>query len=243
MRLEGTESAASAPKRREREWRSRHNLALTSLARDPDERFRPSKKLAALARACAAPSHRSLDRPLVPVLNQLIAKGLTTQFSCADGQIVIRGASAEAARLVEPLLTRLPGAHLEWRVLGERMVTELRWRSPDAAVNDRALLAASKAIDLLPANKESAAVMEVGGEELHPGGTLLAHAFARIEALMDYKQEPTVILSQTPNGYWLHVGYSLKGVPETKLAAGNLEDLETKFDAEFPPRQEELEVG
>ena len=236
--LEKMAPKLSARKRREKEWEARHNVPLMKLAQETDKRYRPSAKLARLVRSNTVASFRTLDRPLVPVLNQLVAKGLTTRFSCADSQIVVLGVGVEVVRLLAPLQVQMPKAKLEWCVLSEKLVTVLHWKVEgwpmgDFLTNDQALLAGSE---------EIAKLLPVKSEEMHPAGELVAHVFARVERLMHYKMPPTIILNQTDQGYRLHVGYSLTGGIRTQLTARNLKELTTKFNAVFPRLEETLEV-
>jgi hypothetical protein len=53
-----------------------HNVDLEVLAEDQDERFQPCAALVALVKANEFGVYRTLDRPLVPVLNALVGKGL-----------------------------------------------------------------------------------------------------------------------------------------------------------------------
>jgi hypothetical protein len=229
----------SARKRREKEWEARHNVPLMKLAQETDKRYRPSAKLARLVRSNTIASFRTLDRPLVPVLNQLVAKGLTTRFSCADSQIMVLGVGVEVVRLLAPLQAHMPKAKLEWCVLSEKLVTILHWKVEgwpmgDFLTNDQALLAGSE---------ETAKLLPATSEEMHPAGELVTHAFARVERLMHYKMPPTIILHQTDKGYLLHVGHSLTGGVVTQLKASSLKSLSAKFEAAFPRPEEVIEVA
>ena len=229
-------------------WKARHNVPLATLAQDEDERFRPSARLMKLAKASWVPAFRSLDRPLVPVLNELVAKGLETKFSCADSQLLVCGVSEEAVRLLQPLRAHLPGAYFEWLVMNESLVTQLRWRARDRTANDAALLVAAAEIADLPSvvGQRSGDKQKVGlgaVEEMHPAAEIVAHAYAHVQRLMDYRQSPTIVLSQTATGYLLHVGYSLTGTKPTKIAAEQLTEIAEQFEIIFPRREEALELS
>jgi hypothetical protein len=220
---------------REREghiWNVRHNVPLKLLAEDKDERFRPSADLVALVESNWVPSYRCLDRPLVPVLNQLVAKKLKTQFSCADYQVMVRGVSREAARLLEPLRSNLAGATLQWSVMSEALVTQVHWHARDRQANDQALLRAAEAI---------AKLAPMANEVIHPAGEFVAGAYARIEALSDYRVAPTIVLSQDKKGYRLHIGYSRTKSPATKFSAASLAEVASQFEAIFPAKAAEIE--
>lgn len=78
------------------------NVPLETLAADGDPRFRPSPLLVT---SMDASGGRSLDRPVVPLLNALQARGVETLESCAGGMLFVSGADrrADAAvRLIAP---------------------------------------------------------------------------------------------------------------------------------------------
>lgn len=230
-----TQGATAKQETVDRLRKSRHNIPLSRLAQDGDERYRPSAKLRTLVETNTVPAYRSLDRPLVPVLNQLIAKGVETRFSCADSQILIRGVGLDAVRLLAPLLGLLTEATIEWAVLNGTLVTGLLWRARDRTSNDLALLEGAEMIALLPER--------TGVNKIHPAGEFVAHAYARIYALLEGRRSPTLFLEQTPTGYSMHIGYSITKSPATKIYGASLAEVSEKFEATFPGTEEEIEIG
>ena len=113
----------------------RHNVPLRELARDVSPSYRPSKELVALveanwAHACTA-GDLSLDRPMVPLLNALVASGVPTRMSCADGYLSTADTSLNAEEALLRVARFLPGVSLElkkWEGLSEPTLL-LRWAS------------------------------------------------------------------------------------------------------------------
>ena len=223
-------------------WRVRHNLTLGQLAADPDLRYRPSRELTALVRSNPMRWYANqLDRPLVPVLNALVAKGLRTLTSCADAQVTVAGGSAEAVRLLRPLLGRLQLAHLEWAVRNGQMLTELRWRAVDREANDAALMEGAQEI----AGLEQIDPSEIYSSRLVsykacPQAALVSHVYARLSRLCGGVMDPVVSLKQEKHGYELHTGYSTqlqerlgkKGTPATDFH-GSLAAIAAAFEEMF----------
>jgi hypothetical protein len=194
---------------------------------------------------------------LVPVLNQIVAKGLETKFSCADRQIMIAGASVDAMRLLEPIQACLGEAYLEWRVLNETLVTELSWHARDRVTNDEALMkAAEKIAELAPAPKVATTVEEVAegmsttlkmsqaGEIVSRAhARIMAYVYARARGRIEHAYSPTIILSQTQTGYLLHIGYALEGDDPTKIEAASLGEVAEQFELAFPRPEEAVELS
>lgn len=90
------------------------NVPLETLAADEDPRFRPSPLLIASMEASGG---TSLDRPVVPLLNALQARGVETQESCAGGMLFVSGVDRRAVaaiRLIKPTW-----AQMRWTVWAE----------------------------------------------------------------------------------------------------------------------------
>jgi hypothetical protein len=87
------------------------NVPLDTLAADQDPLFRPSTLLIASMEASGG---RSLDRPVVPLLNALHARGVETLESCAGGMLFVSGVDRRAVaamRLIKPTW-----AQMRWTV-------------------------------------------------------------------------------------------------------------------------------
>ena len=87
------------------------NVPLETLATDDDPRFRPSERL---IESMQASGGSSLDRPVVPLLNALQARGVETLESCAGGMLFVSGVdrrAVAAARMIRP-----SWAQMRWTV-------------------------------------------------------------------------------------------------------------------------------
>lgn len=104
------------------------NVPLETLAADDDPLFRPSSLLMASMQASGG---GSLDRPVVPLLNALQARGVKTQESCAGGMLFVSGVDRRAVAAVR--LIRPRWAQMRWTVWAEageeqrEARTELWW--------------------------------------------------------------------------------------------------------------------
>ena len=104
------------------------NVPLETLAADEDTRFRPSTLLIA---SMDASGGGSLDRPVVPLLNALQARGVETLESCAGGMLFVSGVHRRAVAAVRLIKPRW--AQMRWTVwvdAGEPLRsarTELWW--------------------------------------------------------------------------------------------------------------------
>lgn len=104
------------------------NVPLGTLASDEDPRFRPSTQLLA---SMDASGGRSLDRPVVPLLNALRARGVETLESCAGGMLFVAGVdrrAVAAVRLITPAWAQMRWT--VWADAGEAQRsarTELWW--------------------------------------------------------------------------------------------------------------------
>ena len=126
----------------------RHEVPLSVLAQDPDERYRPSPELHRLVSSVSA----YLDRPLVPLLNAVIAAGMTTSASCADNGFGVLGRDRGVEKSLRAIAAAIPGAGLEWHIGGPWA----RWRGGaigikfqkplDLARHDEALLLAASQV-------------------------------------------------------------------------------------------------
>ena len=90
------------------------NVPLETLAADEDPRFRPATQLVA---SMDASGGRSLDRPVVPLLNALQERGVETLESCAGGMLFVSGVGRRAAAAVR--LIRPTWAQMRWTVWAE----------------------------------------------------------------------------------------------------------------------------
>ena len=104
------------------------NVPLDTLASDEDPRFRPSTPLIA---SMDASGGSSLDRPVVPLLNALQARGVETLESCAGGMLFVAGVdrrAVAAVRLIKPAWAQMRWT--AWADAGEEQRsarTELWW--------------------------------------------------------------------------------------------------------------------
>ncbi|MBV8528792.1 MAG: hypothetical protein JOZ75_10785 [Candidatus Dormibacteraeota bacterium] len=87
------------------------NVSLETLAADEDPLFRPSSLLMA---AMEASGGGSLDRPVVPLLNALQARGVETLESCAGGMLFVAGVDRRGVAAVR--LIRRAWAQMRWTV-------------------------------------------------------------------------------------------------------------------------------
>ncbi|MGH7685488.1 MAG: hypothetical protein ACREN2_01515 [Candidatus Dormibacteria bacterium] len=95
------------------------NVPLETLATDEDPRFRPSAPLIASMNASGG---GSLDRPVLPLLNALQARGVETLESCAGGMLFVSGVdrrAVAAVRLIKPTW-----AQMRWTVWAEAGETQ-----------------------------------------------------------------------------------------------------------------------
>ena len=104
------------------------NVPLETLTSDEDACFRPSKLLIASMEASGG---SSLDRPVVPLLNALQARGVETLESCAGGMLFVSGVdrrAVAAVRLIKPAWAQMRWT--VWADAGEAQRsarTELWW--------------------------------------------------------------------------------------------------------------------
>ena len=87
------------------------NVPLETLASDEDPRFRPSTLLMASVDASGG---SSLDRPMVPLLNALHARGVATLESCAGGMLFVAGVDRRADAAMQ--LIKPTWAQIRWTV-------------------------------------------------------------------------------------------------------------------------------
>lgn len=87
------------------------NVPLETLAADEDPLFRPSPLLIA---SMDSSGGRSLDRPVVPLLNALQARGVETLESCAGGMVFVSGVDRRAVAAVRRI--KPAWAQMRWTV-------------------------------------------------------------------------------------------------------------------------------
>lgn len=95
------------------------NVPLETLAADEDPRFRPSTLLSASMETSGG---RSLDRPVVPLLNALQARGIETLESCAGGMLFVSGVDQQAVAAVR--LIKPSWAQMRWTVWADAGETQ-----------------------------------------------------------------------------------------------------------------------